>query len=131
MTIQEQIRNDLKTAIAERNSQLTNFLKSIVGEFSRQLKKELTDDESIKLLKWMYGNAEIMGNIFEMKYLEKFLPKQLTDEEIKNILLDIISVNNITSIKEIGKVMLALKQHSQSVNINNAIASKIIRDILK
>lgn len=127
MTIQEKIRHDLTTAIAERNSELTNFLKSVVGEYGRQAKKDLSDAESITLLKWMYGNAEIMGNVFEMNYLSQFLPKKLNESEIKSIVETIISENNISSMKEMGKIMSALKQFP---GVDNALASKIVKERL-
>lgn len=127
MTIQEKIRQDLTTAIAERNSELANFLKSVVGEYGRQAKKELSDAESITLLKWMYGNAEIMGSDFEMNYLAQFLPKKLNEDEIKSIVETIISENNISSMKEMGKIMSALKQFP---GIDNALASKLIKERL-
>jgi len=127
MTIQEQIRQDLSTAIAERNSELTNFLKSVVGEYGRQVKKELSDAESITLLKWMHGNAEVMGNEFEMNYLSQFLPKKLNEEETNVIIEKIIADNGVTSIKEMGKIMSALKQYP---GIDNALASKLIKERL-
>lgn len=41
----------------------------------------------------------------ELDILEKYLPKQLTDNEAKKIIADIITKLNATSIKDMGKVM--------------------------
>lgn len=45
----------------------------------------------------------------EIKVIEKFLPKQLSDEEVQNVVDQIVAATGATSIKDMGKVMGELK----------------------
>lgn len=51
MNLQERIKSDLKTAMKEKNEAKKNTLRVVIGEFGRSDKKELPDDEVVKILK--------------------------------------------------------------------------------
>jgi uncharacterized protein YqeY len=65
----------------------------------------------------------------ELDVLSAYLPKQLSEEEIKEIVADEMAKNNITEIKQMGlamqKVLARTKGQAQS-----SIVSKIIKDSL-
>lgn len=62
--------------------------KSSIEEFKKGNRQDLVDQT----------NAEI-------EILLKYLPEQLSDEELKEIIKKIIDENEITSMKDIGKLM--------------------------
>ena len=134
MTIQEQIIEDLKNAMKSRNTELISYLRVVIAEFSRiktdDGAKNHNDEVITKVLRSLEETAKEMGNEFEVKVLSKYLPKKFSEEQISAIVLGIINLNNITSMKEMGKVMGLLKQDPNYPLIDNNIASKIIKETL-
>lgn len=129
MTIQKQIVQELKRSMLDKNTELTLFIRTIISEFNR-VGKALTDDEAIAKLQWLKSNAIIMKNQFEIDYLSRFIPENLSEDEVRTIVQTIITDNGLTSPKEIGKVMCQLKSHPKSALIDNALASKIAKKLL-
>ena len=57
------------------------------------------------------GRNELLENeMSEIKIINEFLPKQLSEEETKKICLDTIKTVGASSIKDMGKVMGQLKK---------------------
>ena len=58
MNLQKQIKKDLSAAIKAQDAQRKDTLRVILGEFARLDKKELSDDDVLKILKklWMRSN---------------------------------------------------------------------------
>ena len=98
--------------------------------------KKKTDDEDIKkILKKMIKQRDESIEIYkknnrqdlliveqkEHEIISAFLPKQLGTEETKNICNEIIKKLNVSSIKDMGKVMGALKKdYSDKIDFSKA-----------
>lgn len=137
MTLQETIKNDLVVAMKSKNVETTSLLRVVLGEFStvasrlpNNTDKVLPDDLAIKEIRRMYENAKLMQNQFEMDTLDKYLPKMLSEDDIKNIVSKIISENNFSGVQNMGKVMMEIKKHPNSTMIDNKIASNIVKELL-
>ena len=65
----------------------------------------------------------------ELEILSSYLPKQLSDEEIKKICLDIKTKIGAQTIKDMGKIMGELKK-DYSDNLDFSKAGKILKDLL-
>jgi len=91
MRIQEQIKQDLKQAMKDKDEEKKNTLRIIIGEFGRAEAKELSDDEVIKivrkLIKSEQESLEHSGkSALDSRYiqiLESYLPQMASDEEIR------------------------------------------------
>lgn len=89
MTLQEQIKSDLKESIKARNEAKTSALRVIIGEFQRQAKKELSDAEVLAIIrKLMKSETEMLEKSHTassqyMTVLESYVPRQASDEEIR------------------------------------------------
>jgi uncharacterized protein YqeY len=89
MTLQEKIKGDLKESMKARTEARTSALRVLIGEFQRQLKKELTDAEAVAVIrKLIKSEAETLGKKGQgpseyMQVLESYLPKQASDAEIR------------------------------------------------
>lgn len=129
MNIQERINQDLKLAMLAKNDEKKTFLRVIIGELNRK-GKEFTDAEVIKELRKLEENAKMLDNQFEIELLSHYLPQKFSDNDVKIIVENIIIDNNITSIRDMGKIMGMLKVHPSSSLIDNTVASKYIREIL-
>ena len=89
MNLQQQIKNDLSAAIKARDENQKETLRVILGEFARLDKKELSDDEAIKILKKLTKSEkelqEKKGDETDsefIKIIENYLPKMATETEI-------------------------------------------------
>ena len=89
MNLQNQMKKDLSAAIKAKDEKKKDALRVILGEFSRLEKKELSDDEIVKILKkLMKSEKEVLehkGDAADsefIKVIENYLPKMATEEEI-------------------------------------------------
>ena len=65
----------------------------------------------------------------EIKIIKQFLPKQMNDDEIKNLVKEAIEINDAKSIRDMGKVMSYLKEN-YSTNMDFSKASKFLKETL-
>ena len=66
----------------------------------------------------------------EIKILEEFLPDQLGEEEIKEIVANVINYSGASSPQDMGQVMGLLKSKFQG-NADMGVVSKIVKEALK
>ncbi|WP_440930225.1 GatB/YqeY domain-containing protein [Candidatus Pelagibacter sp.] len=146
-TIETEYKNALKAKDKSKISTYRLILSSIkdldITNRSGPNKKE-TDNEDIKKLlkKMVKQRAESIeiykknnrSDLLEVEQIEhdiltSFLPKQLSEEETKKICEQIISKTGAASIKDMGKVMGALKKE-YSDEIDFAKAGSLIKELL-
>ncbi|MBF0101282.1 MAG: GatB/YqeY domain-containing protein [Desulfobacterales bacterium] len=90
MGLKETIKQDLAAAMKAKNDFKKDTLRVILGELSRLDKKELSDDEVVKVLNKMIKSEQetlqALGKTGDSEYIkiiESYLPQQATPEEIK------------------------------------------------
>ena len=90
MTLQYRIKDDLKSAIKDRNEQKKEALRVIMGEMARLDKKEFSDDEVIKILKKLVKSEKDMleksgqGQTSPfIAIIEEYLPQMAGEAEIR------------------------------------------------
>ena len=146
-TIETEYKNALKSKDKSKISTYRLILSSIKDlDISNRAgpNKKTTDDEDIKKLfrKMIKQRAESIDiykknnrldllEIEQNEYdiLSSFLPKQLNDEETKKICRDVIKSVGASSMKDMGKIMSALKsKHSDSLDFSKV--SSIIKEFL-
>ena len=150
MSLQNKIETKLNEALKNKDKKTYSTLRLVVAAIKDMLiakklkdKQTLPDNDLISLLKKMVkqrndsceaykkgGRNELVENeMSEIKIINEFLPKQLSEEETKKICLDTIKKVGANSIKDMGKVMGALKnEHSDVLDFSKV--SKIIKDNL-
>ena len=124
MSIEEQITNDLKTAMKAKDELRVSCLRMLKTSIkNKQVEKgEKLQDEDVEAIisstirkgqeaaqDFIKGNREDLAakEEAEIKILYGYLPEQLTAVEIEKILKEIISELSISSPKDLGKVMKA------------------------
>jgi len=85
--------------------------------------------ESIDIYKKNNRNDLLEIEENEASILSNYLPKQLSEEETKNICLEIVKKLNAQSIKDMGKVMGELKKN-YSDNLDFSKAGTILKEVL-
>ena len=143
MSLKEKIETNYNNSLKSKDkAQISTYrliLSSIkdldIANRSGPNKKETDDEDIKKLLKKMIKQRDESIDIYkknnrqdlleveqkEHGIISAFLPKQLGEEETKNICNEIIKKLNASSIKDMGKVMGALKKdYSDSLDFSKA-----------
>ena len=151
MSLTDKIDADYQSALKSRNkieiSTYRLILSSIkdldISNRSGPNKKETNDEDIKKLIKKMIKQRSESIEVYkknnrqdlleveenEQKILASYLPKQLNDEETKEICSAAVQKLGANSIKDMGKVMGELKkQHSDSLDFSRA--GSILKEIL-
>lgn len=126
MTIQEQINADLKQAMLQKDEATKSLLRVVIGEFNR-VDKVLSDDKATSILKKMVENAKEVGNENEVVILQKYLPQQLSKDELTALISSIIEDYSYSSVKDMGKIMASLKE-THAGRYDGKLASEIVKN---
>jgi uncharacterized protein YqeY len=128
MTVQEHIVNDMKIAMREKRNDMRDLLRVVMGEFNRE-GKELSDERAIAIIKKMRDNAVEFKNDAEVTILDLYLPQQMDSETLSIAIKNIISDFDCTSMKDMGRVMSALKFQFGG-QYDGKIAGGLVRELL-
>ena len=141
MTLREKISGQFNTAIKSKNKTsvstfrliLAAIKESDIANRSGGKKEEIKDPEIIKVLRKMRKQRQESADLYkkgerqelleveeaEIKIIDTFLPKQLSEEETKKICKEIVESLGASSIKDMGKIMGQLKQkYSDSIDFS-------------
>jgi uncharacterized protein YqeY len=90
MKLQEQIKRDLQAAMKQKDEEKKNTLRVVMGEMGRSDKKELSDDQTIKILKKLIkSEKELLSQKGDpsdsgfIKIIEKYLPQMVSEADIR------------------------------------------------
>lgn len=116
------LNDALKEAMKNKDNatrDVIRLLQSAVKQVEIDSRKELTGEEITEILQkeakkrresiadYEKGGRQDLadGERFELGIIERFLPQQLTPEELREIIRAVIVESGVTSAKEMGKVM--------------------------
>lgn len=123
MSLELTINNDMKEAMKAKDKALLQAIRAIKSAIllakTEAGAKEMTEADEIKLLqklvKQRNDSAEIyktqgrddlyQPEVFEANVISKYLPAQLSQEEIETAIRKIISDLGASTMKDMGKVM--------------------------
>jgi len=128
--LRDDINNALKTAMKAQDARRVSTLRMVNSTIknadieARTSGKTLGDDELNAVLAKMIkqrqesvelydkgGRADLAGaERAEIAIISSFMPKQLTEDEMKAAIAAAVQETGAASIKDMGKVMAALKQ---------------------
>ncbi|GEP18652.1 GatB/YqeY domain-containing protein [Pediococcus argentinicus] len=125
MNVQDQIVADMKTAMKAHDKLTLNVVRMIKADLMNEKVKvghDLTDEEvntvvlrankqrKESLEEFKKGNRDdlVQETEAELKVVAKYMPQQLSDDEVKQIVSDTIKEVGATSKADFGKVMGAL-----------------------
>ena len=149
MSLIDKIDEKYKSSIKEKDSNSINTLRLIRSaikdkEISNRGKQEkITDADVLSLLQNLVKQRKDSIEAFkkanrqdlidkeslEISVIEKFLPMQKSENEIKEIIENIIKENNLSSIKDMGKLMGIIKSDYAGV-LDMGVAGKIAKSSL-
>ncbi len=139
--LKEKLLNDLKDAMKEKNELKKNtvqMVRAAILQVEKDKQVELDDNQIIDIIAKESkkrndsladyekgGREDLVDQIKkEIEYLKVYLPKQLSVEEVENIVKEIITEIGAKDIKDMGKVMKVAKERigasSDGKTINEA-----------
>ena len=147
MSLELRINDDIKAAMLGKEKERLNALRAIKSALlllkTEKGAGEITEDLELKTLqrlaKQRKESAELykaqnrddlyQEEICQLEFINQYLPKQMTEEEITATLKQLIADNNISGIKEMGKLMgLATKAFAGKAD--NKAVSEIVKNLL-
>ena len=122
MATLSELEEDLKNSLKAKNAVATSTLRLLISEIknARIAKGEdLTDEEitsvvqksakqhkeSIEAFEKANRDELVDREKAELEVLKKYLPEQITGQEVERIVDEVISQTGVSNIKEMGKVM--------------------------
>ena len=141
--MKEELLNDLKEAMKNKDTikkDTITCLRAAILQVEKDTQKTLTEEEmsaivakEVKKRKESIedydkgGREDIVENLNkEIEILSKYLPEQLTKEEIEALVLEAISNTGAASPKDMGKVMQYLRPKTAG-----KADGKMVSDIVK
>ena len=142
MSLLTTLQNDMLTARKERDNITSSLLVTLVSEASmpgfNDGKRTSTDAEVMAAIKkFLKNNAEVLAvrpqdtiAHKEREILERYLPKQLSDDELLVVLRSIVSSLGLQSVtgKDVGNVMKLLSSQYAG-QYDGAKASALIKTL--
>jgi len=142
----DQLQEELKIALIAGEKAKTMGLRNIIGKIkAAQIDKgeTLTDEESLKILKtatkqlkesidqYQKGGRDDLAEkeAFELTLLEKYLPEQLSEEQIRQTVKNIVKNTGAGSMQDMGKVMGATMQELAG-SADGKIVQRIVQEEL-
>lgn len=124
MSLQTQIMDEIKSAMKAKDTVALESLRAIKSELllastASGSKEELSEEDEIKLLQRLVKTRKESARIFteqnrpdlaepelaQVAVIEKFLPAQLSEEEVEAVIAKIIAETGASGIASMGKVM--------------------------
>ena len=143
MSLRKKINEQFNTALKNKNKSLISTFRLILAAIkerdianrSEGKKEEVKDPEIIKVLRKMKKQRQDSAELYkkgerkelleveesEIKIIDTFLPKQLSEEDTKKICKEVIESLGASTPKDMGKIMGTLKQkYSDSIDFSKA-----------
>ena len=147
--LKTKLKDELIIAMKDKNQLRVSTLRMVnasikdleISQRTNNQTDEISDNDIIDILVKMVkqrkeaadtykqGNRDDLSKkeLDEIKIIEEFLPKQLSEDEVIKIIEGVISENNISDISGMGLLMSEIKK-KYSGQLDLGLASKIIKD---
>lgn len=148
MNLEQKIMAELKTAMLAKDEKALRSLRAIkaailLAKTSEGAGGDLKEEDELKLLQKLVKQRKDSLEIFtqqnrtdlaqkeqeEIEIIEKFLPRQLSGEELRTIIANIIAETGASSPADMGKVMGAAAKQLAGKADGKAI-SALVKELL-
>ena len=142
MSLKETLNNDIKTAMKAKDKEtlaVLRMIKTAVQAAEIDKKEELNAEEELTILAReakqrreslaefvKAGRDELVAKTeAEIEIVERYLPKQLSVEEVKEVIATVAEKIGATTQKEFGKLMGAVMQELKGKADGNVIKEQV------
>tara|TARA_B100001094_G_scaffold41017_1_gene35685 strand:+ start:4624 stop:5073 length:450 start_codon:yes stop_codon:yes gene_type:complete len=148
MALIDKISESIKTSIKEKDSVSLESLRAVksallLAQTQKGNSYGVSAEEEIKILQKLVKQRKESADIYtsqnrsdlaevevnQYKIIERFLPKQMSEDEVEKIILELINKTGASGMKDMGKIMgMASKQLSGMADgktISNIVRTKL------
>jgi len=148
MSLQNDIMEGIKTAMRAKDTVTLESLRAVksailLAQTETGAKEEISEEDEVKLLQRLVKQRKDSAAIYiqqgrqdladpeleQAAVIEKFLPAQLSEEEVEAVIKKIIADNNFAGMADMGKVMgIASKELAGSADgktISNVVKKSL------
>lgn len=126
MSLKEKLQEDLKSSMKNKDKvkkSVVTLIRAAIKQHEVDNRVELADDAIIDIIskqlkqrkdslaEFVKANRDdlVEETKSEIQVLEGYLPQQLSEEELEKIIIETIAEVGATSMKDMGKIMAAIK----------------------
>lgn len=126
MSLKEKLQEDLKSSMKNKDTvkkSVVTLIRAAIKQHEVDNRVELADDAIIDIIsKQLKQRKDSLAEFIkanrddlveetksEIQVLEGYLPQQLSEEELEKIVIETIAEVGATSMKDMGKIMVAIK----------------------
>jgi uncharacterized protein YqeY len=147
LELEKKVMDMLKEAMKAKDEASLRTLRAIKGAIllakTEKNAGEMTPEREIQLVQKLAKQRKESFEIYqgqgmedlatkekeELEVLEKFLPKQLSEEEVRPVIQSLVTEMGVSDIKEMGKVIGAANKQLAG-QAEGALISRIVKEIL-
>jgi len=147
MGLQQKVMEDMKAAMRAKDAVALEALRAIKSAIllaqTESSSKELSEKDELKILQKLVKQRRDSAQIFneqnrsdlaepeinQAKIIEKFLPEQLSEQEISKIVKQIITDTGAASMSDMGKVMGAANAKLAGLADGKTISTIVKREL--
>ena len=143
MNLKENLLSDIKGALKARESLKLNTIRGLISEIKNReidLRRELGGDEIISIISTQIKKRKEAAALFkkggrndlfeqesqEMVILQEYLPEQVSEDELRRRVQEVITELGIAEMKDLGRVMKVIipefKGRADNGQIKNLVA---------
>ena len=147
MKLLEKIINEMYLSMKSGDKTKANALRTLVSKLKDQqikLRKDISDEEALKVIKTLVKQRRESTKIFlkagreelaekenlEISILEKYLPKMISDDEIRVLVEGIVKEIGAKDFSDIGKVMPLVMKRGKG-KVDGKLANDILKELLE
>ncbi|UOY94053.1 GatB/YqeY domain-containing protein [Ectobacillus sp. JY-23] len=146
MSLLETLNNDMKQAMKNKEKERLSVIRMVKAALQNEaikMQRTLNEDEELTVLSReakqrkdsllefeKAGREDLVNKVKdEMKVLETYMPKQLTEEELTAIIRDVIAATGASSKADMGKVMGAVIPKTKG-KADGSLVNKLVSQLL-
>lgn len=147
MTLKETFMEEMKNAMKEKDTMKKNvvtMVRSAIKQYEVDNRVELDDEGVLEIIikevkkrkdslpeYEKSGRDDLIKNLTEeINYLSKYLPAQMTEEEVREVIKATISEVGASSVKDMGKVMGAVIAKTKG-RADGKVINTIVKELLQ
>jgi len=145
MSLANKLMEDFKTSMKNKDTIRKNtitMVRAAIKQIEVDLRKDVTDDDILDIIskhvkekrfaieEFKKGSRDDLVQLTEaeIEILLDYLPKQLSEEEVEQIVKETINEINATSMKDIGLIMKAVMPKVKGRTDGN-IVNKVVKKV--
>lgn len=146
MSLKEQLNQDMKAAMKSRQADRLSTirqLRSAIKNKEIELRQEIDDNAILAVISTLVKQRRESAELYrsndrpeladkeeaELAVLQQYLPAQLSEDELRALVAEVITATGAASVKDIGKVMPMVIAKTKG-SAEGRLVNQVVRELL-